>query len=149
MWITGRYWYELHLPPISAFPEHWPRVKKHLFYWAQTSIVVPTSSCISNHISSVQLLGRVWLLQSHGLQHTRRPCPSSSPRACSNSCQSSWWCHPTISSSVIPFSSCPQPFPASGSFPMSQLFASGGQSIRASASASLLPASVLFRTYFL
>ena len=61
---------------------------------------------------------------SHGLQHTRPPCPSPTPRVCSNSCPSSWWCHPTISSPVIPFSSCLQSFPASGSFPMSQFFAS-------------------------
>ena len=58
-------------------------------------------------------------LQPHGLQHTRLPCPSPTPRACSNSCPSSWWCHPTISSSITPFSSCLQSFPASGSFPMS------------------------------
>ena len=77
-------------------------------------------------------------LRPHGLQHTRLPCPSPSPRACSNSCPSSQWCHPTISSSVASFSSCPQSFPASGSFPMSGLFASGGQSIGASASASVL-----------
>ena len=68
-----------------------------------------------------------------GLQHARLPCPSLSPRVCSNSCPLSQWCHPTISSSVIPFSSCPQSFPASGSFQMSQVFASGGQSIGASA----------------
>ena len=67
-------------------------------------------------------------LQIYGLQHARPPCPSPSPRACSNSCPLSQQCHPTISSSVVPFSSCPQPFPASGSFPMSWLFASGGQS---------------------
>ena len=78
-------------------------------------------------------------LQSHGLQHTRLPCPSSSPRTCSNSCPSTQWCHPTISSSVIPFSSCLQSFLASGSFLMSQLFASRGQSTGASASASVLP----------
>ena len=78
-------------------------------------------------------------LWPHGLQHTRPPCSSSSPRVCSNSCPLSQWCHPTISSSVIPFSSCLQSFPASESFPMSRLFASGGQSIRASASASVLP----------
>ena len=64
-------------------------------------------------------------LQPHGLQHARLPCPSPTPRACSNSCPSSWWYHPTISSSVLPFSSCLQSFPASGSFPMSQFFASG------------------------
>ena len=73
-------------------------------------------------------------LQSHGLQHTRPPCPSPTPRVYSNSCPSHRWCHPTISSSVIPFSSCLQSFPASGSFQMSQFFASGGQRIGASAS---------------
>ena len=66
----------------------------------------------------------MWL---HGLQHTRHPCPSLSPRARTNSCSLSQWCHPTISSSVVPFSSCPQSFPASGSFPMRWLFISGGQ----------------------
>ena len=71
-------------------------------------------------------------LQPHGLQHARLPCLSS-PGVCSNSCSLSWWCHPTISSSVTPFSSCPQSFLASGSFPMSWLFTSGGQSIGASA----------------
>ena len=78
-------------------------------------------------------------LWPHGLQHTRLPCPSLSPGVCSNSCPLSWWCHPTISSSVFPFSSCPQSFPTSGSFPLSQLFASGGQSIGVSASTSALP----------
>ena len=77
-------------------------------------------------------------LQPHGLQHDRSPHLSSTPRVCSNSYPLSWWCHPTISSSVIPFSSCPQSFPASGSFPMSQLFTSGGQSIGVSASTSVL-----------
>ena len=77
-------------------------------------------------------------LQPHGLQHTRLPCPSSIPGACSNSCPLSRWCHPTISSSVIPFSRF-QSFLASGSFQMSQLFASGGQSVGVSASASVLP----------
>ena len=77
--------------------------------------------------------------RSHGLQHARPPCPSPTPDAWSNSCPSSWWCHPTISSSVIPFSSHLQSFPASGSFPMSHFFASGGQSIGVSASASVLP----------
>ena len=75
----------------------------------------------------------------HGLQHTRPPCPSPTPRACSNSCPSSRWCHPTISSSVIPFSSCLQSFQESGSFPMSQLFARGGQIIGASTLAWVLP----------
>ena len=80
-------------------------------------------------------------LQPHRLQHTRLPCPSPSPRVCSNSCPLSWRCHPTFSSSVIPFS-CLQSFPALGSFPMSQLFASGGQSIGASASASVFPMNI-------
>ena len=78
-------------------------------------------------------------LRPHELQHARPPCPSPTPRVYSNSCLLSWWCHPTISFSVIPFSSCPQSFPASGSLPMSQLFASGGQSIGVSASTSVLP----------
>ena len=81
-------------------------------------------------------------LRSHGLQHTRLPCRSPSPRACSNSCPSSWWFHPTISSSVVPFSSCLQSFPSSGSFPMSQFFTSGGQSIGFSASTSVLPMNI-------
>ena len=72
-------------------------------------------------------------------QHARPPCPSPTPGVYSNSCPSSWWCHPAISSSVVPLSSCPQSLPASGSFPMSQLFAWGGQSIGISASASVLP----------
>ena len=78
-------------------------------------------------------------LQPHELQHARPPCSSLTPGDYSNSCPSSWWCHPTISSSVIPFSSCPQSLPASGSFPMSQFFAWGGQSTGVSASASVLP----------
>ena len=81
-------------------------------------------------------------LQPHGLQHTRLPCPSPTPGAYSNSHPLSPWCHPTISSSVIPFSSCLQSFPASGSFQTSQFFASGGQSIGASASASVLPMNI-------
>ena len=78
-------------------------------------------------------------LQPRGLQHTRPPCPSPTPRVYSNSCPLSRWCHPTIASSVIPFSSCPQSFPASGSFQMSQFFASSGQSTGVSASTSVLP----------
>ena len=77
-------------------------------------------------------------LLPYWLQHSRLPCPSPISGACSNSCPSSWWCHPSISSSAVPFSSCLLSFQASGSFPMSQFFASRGQSIRASASASIL-----------
>ena len=76
-------------------------------------------------------------LRPHGLQHTRPPCPSPAPGVYSNSCPLSRWCHPTISSSVVPFSSCLQSFPALGSFNMSQLFTSGGQSIGVSASTSV------------
>ena len=78
----------------------------------------------------------------HGLQHTRPPCPSPTPRVYPNSCSLSRWCHQTISSSVIPFSSCLQSFPTSGSFQMSQLFASGGQNIGVSASTSVLPMNI-------
>ena len=78
-------------------------------------------------------------LQPHGLQHARLPCPSPTARVHPNPCPLSRWCHPTISSSVVPFSTCPQSFPASGSFQMSQLFTSGGQSIGVSALTSVFP----------
>ena len=77
-------------------------------------------------------------MQPHGLQHTRLPCPSLSPEVCSNSCPLSQWCHPTILPFIVPFSSCPQSFPASGSFPMIWLFTSGSQSIGVSISISVL-----------
>ena len=94
------------------------------------------------HIHSVQFSLVAQLcptLYNDGLQHARPPCPSPAPGVYPNSCPLSRWCHPTISSSVVPFSSCLQSFPAPGSFPMSQLFASGGQSIGVSASTSVLP----------
>ena len=81
-------------------------------------------------------------LQPHGLQHSRLPCPSPTPGACSDSCPLSWWCHPTTSSSIIPFSSCPQSFPPSRSYSMSQFFTSGGQTIGVSASASVLAMNI-------
>ena len=92
-------------------------------------------------ISSVQFSPSVVSdsLRPRESQHARPPCPSPTPGVYSNSCPSSWWCHPTIASSVIPFSSCPQSLPVSGSFPMSQLFTWGGQSIGVSASTSVLP----------
>jgi len=101
-----------------------------------------------NYTSSVSLLcccsaDKLSLtLRRHGLQHTRLPCPPPPPGVCSSSCPLSLWCHPTISFSVAPFSPCPQSFPASGSFLMSRLFASGGQSIGASTSASVLPMNI-------
>ena len=81
-------------------------------------------------------------LRHHGLQHTRPPCPSPSPRVYSNSCPLSWWCHPTISSSVVSISSCLQSFPVSGSFLKKRLFKSDSQSVEASASASALPRNI-------
>ena len=96
------------------------------------------------HVSSVMYIRSVvsnsyW---PHGLQYTRIPCSSPTPGAYSNSCPLSWWCHPTISSSVVPFSSHLQSFPASGSSPVSQFFTSGGQSIGVSASALVLPMNI-------
>jgi len=92
--------------------------------------------------SSVRSLSCVRFFATHRLQHTSLPCPSPTPRACSNLCPSSQWGHPTILSSIVPFSSCLQSFPPSGSFPISQLFASGVQSIGVSASASVLPMNI-------
>ena len=94
---------------------------------------------VSIQLSSVQSLSRVQLFEIPWMQHVRPPRPSPTPRVYSNSCPLSWWCHPTISSSVVPFSSCLQSFPASESFQMSQFFTSGGQSIGVSASTSVLP----------
>ena len=99
---------------------------------------------VEQFFSSVQFSRSVMSnsLRPHEPQHTRPPCPSPTPGVHPNSCPLSWWCYPTISSSVVPFSSCLQSFPASGSFPMSQFFASGCQSIGVSASASVLPMSI-------
>ena len=97
----------------------------------ENSLALPVNMkiCLIYQFSSVRCSVVSDSLQPHGLQHARLPCPSPSPGACASSCPSSWWCHPTSSSSVVPFSSCLQSFPASGSFQMSQFFASGGQSI--------------------
>ena len=96
---------------------------------------------LNNRTSSVQFSRSVASdsFQPHEPQHARPPCPSPTPKVHPNPCPLSRWCHPTISSSAVPFSSCPQSFPASGSFQRSQLFTSGGQSIGVSASASVLP----------
>ena len=93
----------------------------------------------NHYFSSVQSLSHVRLFVTHESQHTRPPCPSPTPGVHSNPCPSSQWCHSVISSSVVPFSSCPQSLPASESFPMSQLFTWGGQSTGVSALASFLP----------
>ena len=96
----------------------------------------PEDACQWIGVSHSVVSDSLW---PHGLQHTRPPCPSQTPIVHSNSRPSSWWCHPAISNSVVPFSSCPQSLPASESFPMSQLFAWGGQSTGVSAIASVLP----------
>ena len=101
----------------------------------------PNISVVSVQFSCSMLFMSDYV-HSYGLQHARLPCPSPTPGAYSNSCPSSWWCHPTISSSVIPFSSCLQSFPASVSFSKGQFFASGGQSIGVSASALVLPMNI-------
>ena len=104
------------------------------------SLVLPLLSNSRVQFSSVaQLYPTLW---RHGLQHARPPCPSPTPRVYSNSCPLSQWCHPTISSSVIPFSSHLQFFSTSRSFPMSQLFASSGQSIGVSSSTAVLPVNI-------
>ena len=101
-------------------------------------------SFIDSQTGSVQFSHSVMSdsLRPHGLQHARLPCPSPTPGAYSNSCPKSQWCHPSISSSVIPFSSHLQSFSASGSFPMSRFFSSGGQSVGVSASATVLPMNI-------
>ena len=111
--------------PLLLLPQSLP-----YYLQAVSSSVRSSHSVVSNSL---------W---PHGLQHARPHCPSPSPGVYPNSCSLSWWCHPTVSSSVIPFSSHLQTFPASGSFLRSQFFASGGQSIRVSASASVLPMNI-------
>ena len=109
---------------------------------SNNEMVPKTVSCtliLISQYSSVQSLSRVQFLQPHGTQHARLPCPSQTPGVYQNSCSSSRWCHPTISSSIVPFSSCLQSFPASGYFQMSQFFTSSGQSIGVSASTSVFP----------
>ena len=98
----------------------------------------PNSNCNVSHFSQFSPSVVSDSLWPHGLQHTRPPCPSTTPKVYSNSCPLSGWCHPAISSSVVPFSSCLQSFPESGSFQMSPPLASGGKSIGVSASTSVL-----------
>ena len=112
-----------------------------LYHWATWDAPYPSVSSLNVQFSSVQFSHSIVSnsLQPHESQHARPPCPSPTPRVHSDSCASSWWCHPAISSSVVPFSSCPQSLPASEAFPMSQLFTWGGQSTGVSALASFLP----------
>ena len=111
-----------------------------LFVWLM--IVIPSEMGVGSQMSLLFSCQVMSDSGTHGLQHARLPCPSPSLEACSDSCPLSRWFHPTISSSVIPFLSCLQSFPASRSFPMNQLFPSGGQITGASASASVLPMTI-------
>ena len=124
----------------------WYRELKFIVLWqpggvGRWGVARGTRHVYTDSVSSVQFSHSVVSdsLRPHESKHARPPCPSPTPGVYSNSCPLSWWCHPTISSSITPFSSCPQSLPASGSFPMSQLFAWGGQSTGVSASASVLP----------
>ena len=130
------------MPLLLSIPEHYDLLSKQLNYtcglfltWCLWSCPEPEQLCSIQFSHSVVSDS----LRPHELQHAKPPCPSQAPGVYSNSCPSSRWCHPAISSSVVPFSSCPQPLPASGSFTVNQLFTWGGQSIGVSASASVLP----------
>ena len=114
--------------------------QKHHFCGTQLSVVQLSHPYINSVQFSCSVMSNS--LRPHGLQHTRPPCPSPTPRVYSNTCQLSQWCHPTSLSSVIPFSPCLQSFPSSGSFQLSQLFASGGQGIGVLASTSDLPMNI-------
>ena len=119
------------------YPQH-PNQRQALLTFWQSSLNQPTF-CIHCCLCSVAMSN---YLQPHGLQNAKLPCSSLSPWVCSNSCLLSRWGHPTISSAFVPFSSCLQACPASGSFPVSQFFTSGGQSIGASALATVLPVNI-------
>ena len=127
---SGNYkWNRKLCPPLSIY------VIGINFRMVDINDIIKCSVQFSHSVMSAS----IW---THGLQHIRLPYPSPTPRACSNSCPSSQWCHPTISSSVVLFSCCLQSFPASGSFQMSQFFTTDGQSIGVSASASVLPVNI-------
>ena len=135
-WTTREVWHHIkYLPKVTRLQSDRTGFNLTLLYYT------PGASQGGTQFSSVSW-SCLTSLQPHGLQHTRLPCPSPTPGVCSNSWPSSWWCHPTISSSVVPFSSCLQSFSASGSFPMSQFFTLGGQSIGASAWASVLSMNI-------
>ena len=141
-----------HIQQLIESPHRFWDVEQRMLWWETTIIkasikegnnlppfLVKEIYWTLRNFNTIQSLNRVRLLCPHELQHARSPCPSPTPGVYPNLCPLSQWWHPTISSSVVPFSSCPQSFPASGSFKMSQLFPSGGQSIGVSASASVLP----------
>ena len=119
-------WVAISFSRRSLDPGMKPTCLLSLLHWQAGSL--PLASPRKLQFSSVQSLSHVWLFATHESQHARPPYPSPTPGVHSDSRPSSQWCHPAISSSVIPFSSCPQPLPASGSFPVTQLFTLGGQS---------------------
>ena len=142
-YITEGYWKkslrEVHFWPHLESTEM--LMQKHWVWIQKIMTTIPTLTFISCGIQfSRSVISKS--LQPHGLQHARPPCPSPTLRVYSSSCPLSWWCHPTTTSSVVPFSSHLQSLPESGSFPMSQFFASGGQSIGVSASALALPMNI-------
>ena len=151
-WVISSLWWLQFISPWEWLPTFYPQLQILLVlqihyplpsqHFSLGSNQIGLHSAMSNRVwKSVQFSRSVMSdsLQPQGLQHARPPCPSPTPGTCSDSCPSGWWCYPTISSSVIHFSSCLQSFPASGSFQMSKLFASGGQSIGVSASTPVLP----------
>ena len=146
-WVTSPFWHPGSQIASSLLPSQWVNilVVNHYSWWELIQACHESDDSFSLNFtvqfSSVQFSRSVVSdsLRPHESQHARLPCPSPTPGVHSNSHPSSWWCHPAISSSVVPFSSWPQSLPASESFPMSQLFAWGGQSTGISASASFLP----------
>ena len=149
--LWGRFCYYIHFTNEETASERWGSCLRSHSKWVVVSRVpelVKAKDLNSRsrvlEFSSVQFSHSVRSnsLQPQGLPYAKFPCPSPTPGACSNSCPLSWWCHPTISSTVVPISSCLQSFPAIGSFPRSQFFPSGGQCIKASASTSVLPMNI-------
>ena len=149
-WVRSLYWEDFPCHRATKPKQHnsWARAIEPMShnYWSLRALepVLHNKRSHRNEKPSVQFSRSVMSdsLWPHGLQHARPPCPTPTPGVNSNSCSSSRWCHPAISSSVVPFSSCLQSFPASGSFQMSQLFESGSQSIAVSASASVLSMNI-------
>ena len=141
--MTMIFFFSILSSPVTIMNSYWrTTVKLYSLFWILRENMYNQNSHNSvYYFSSVQFSG--WVvsdsLQPHGLQHARPPCPSPTPRVYSNPCPLSWWCHPTFSSPVVPFSSRLQSFPPSGSFQMSEFFASGGQRTGVSALASFLP----------
>ena len=139
-WLTllySRNWRQSNYPP---FQNKFKKIIKHYLTFCEIVLDYSFIFCRLQLVFSRSVMSDS--LQPHGPQHARPPCPSPAPGVCPISCPSSWWCHPTISFSVVPFSSRLQYFPTSGSFLKSQLFTSGDQSIGVSASASVLPRNI-------